>query len=326
MLPSFPPVRACIFDMDGLLIDSEDIYTLVVNEILHEYGKPNMPWSVKATLQGRPGPEVCSHLLLHKLSIFVRPFLPVLGYLLLCWPLYLGVTTLTYPKAYALFHEWAQLPLSKDEYFAKQSELQRQYFPSCQPMPGVPSLLRTLSGAGIHIALASSSHKANYELKTSHLSSLFSQFPESQRVLGDDPRIKAGRGKPSPDIYLLALDTINSTLTLKGGGESKVLPEECLVFEDSVPGVEAGRRAGMRVVWCPLPGLRGEFKGREAKVLAGRCEDENRADDVGIGAVERPADALRGWPSKVDDAWGEQLDTLENFPYEKYGITVGREG
>jgi pseudouridine-5'-monophosphatase len=30
---------------------------------------------------------------------------------------------------------------------------------------------------------------------------------------------------------------------------------DCLVFEDSIQGVDAGRRAGMQVVWCPHPGL-----------------------------------------------------------------------
>ncbi|OAX79108.1 hypothetical protein ACJ72_06577, partial [Emergomyces africanus] len=43
--------------MDGLLIDSEDIYTLVINKILLEYGRPPMPWSIKAQLQGRPAPQ-----------------------------------------------------------------------------------------------------------------------------------------------------------------------------------------------------------------------------------------------------------------------------
>lgn len=45
--------------MDGLLIDSEDKYTMITNEVLQMYGKPNLPWSVKAQLQGRPQPEVC---------------------------------------------------------------------------------------------------------------------------------------------------------------------------------------------------------------------------------------------------------------------------
>jgi len=56
--PSLPPIRACLFDMDGLLIDSEDLYTICTNELLREYGRPDLPWSIKARLQGRPGPEV----------------------------------------------------------------------------------------------------------------------------------------------------------------------------------------------------------------------------------------------------------------------------
>lgn len=53
-----PRVRACLFDMDGLLIDSEDKYSLITNEVLQMYGKPSLPWSIKAQLQGRPQPEV----------------------------------------------------------------------------------------------------------------------------------------------------------------------------------------------------------------------------------------------------------------------------
>jgi beta-phosphoglucomutase-like phosphatase (HAD superfamily) len=46
-------VRACIFDVDGLLIDSEDIYTEAYNNVLREYGKPDLPWAVKARQQSR---------------------------------------------------------------------------------------------------------------------------------------------------------------------------------------------------------------------------------------------------------------------------------
>jgi len=44
--------------MDGLLIDTEDLYTVCTNEILRKYGKPDLPWNIKAQLQGRPQPEV----------------------------------------------------------------------------------------------------------------------------------------------------------------------------------------------------------------------------------------------------------------------------
>lgn len=53
MSSSFPPVRVCIFDVDGLLINSEDIYTEAYNNILREYGKPDYPWSIKAKQQSR---------------------------------------------------------------------------------------------------------------------------------------------------------------------------------------------------------------------------------------------------------------------------------
>ena len=49
----FPAIRACLFDVDGLLIDSEDIYTGIYNNVLREYGKPDLPWSVKAKQQSR---------------------------------------------------------------------------------------------------------------------------------------------------------------------------------------------------------------------------------------------------------------------------------
>jgi HAD superfamily hydrolase (TIGR01509 family) len=48
--------------------------------------------------------------------------------------------------------------------------------------------------------------------------------------------------KPDPEGYLLALAWLNESLN----GQSRIEPEECLVIEDSVAGVEAARRAGMR--------------------------------------------------------------------------------
>jgi pseudouridine-5'-monophosphatase len=139
---------------------------------------------------------------------------------------------------------------------------------------------------------------------------LFKVFPQENRVLGDDPRIAPGRGKPAPDIYLLALKTINDVIK-REGKEAEIKPEECLVFEDAVPGVEAGRRAGMQVVWCPHPGLAKEYEGREQEVLAGLT------GTYAEGAVK---DA--GSPGKIDDGFATLLKTLENFPYEKFGMKV----
>lgn len=43
------------------------------------------------------------------------------------------------------------------------------------------------------------------------------------------------KGKPAPDIYLAV------------AGKLKVEPERCLVFEDIIPGIQAGKAAGMKV-------------------------------------------------------------------------------
>lgn len=157
------------------------------------------------------------------------------------------------------------------------------------------------------MAVATSSHTEPYNLKTSNNKDLFDLFDAEFIVKGDDLRVKKGRGKPAPDIYLLALKIINDRL--KEEGKLVIKPAECLVFEDAVPGVEAGRRAGMQVVWCPHPGLLAEYQGREKQVLAGLMGEHKDEED-------------RSAPGAIDDGWARVLSSLEDFPYESYGINV----
>lgn len=51
--------------------------------------------------------------------------------------------------------------------------------------------------------------------------------------------VAPGRGKPAPDMFLLAAQRIG------------VAPTDCLVFEDADPGIAAARAAGMAVVRVP---------------------------------------------------------------------------
>ncbi|EEP79759.1 conserved hypothetical protein [Uncinocarpus reesii 1704] len=298
--------------MDGLLIDSEDLYTLVVNKILHEYGRPSLPWSIKAQLQGRPAPEVV-------------PTVPQTQERN-------QINSLLRSKATRIFHKWAQLPISPTEYSTKLSTLQTEHFPTTKPLPGAFDLVQTLSKTAntdspVHIALATSSQRSNYMLKTSHLNELFSLFPPSRIILGDDPRIGAGRGKPRPDIYLLALESINQEIRANGNSEPEIKPEECLVFEDSVPGVEAGRRAGMRVIWCPHEGLLKEYNGRREEVLAGVTGEHKELDligansDDGLGTEHWRAIGA-GKPGVIGDGGGELLDSLESFVYERFDTHI----
>jgi len=57
--------------MDGLLLDTEDLYTQVTNTLLAQLGRPPLTWNIKAQLQGRPVSAVCfSSPRLRKLTSF----------------------------------------------------------------------------------------------------------------------------------------------------------------------------------------------------------------------------------------------------------------
>lgn len=129
------------------------------------------------------------------------------------------------------------------------------------------------------------------------------------------------RKKPMPDVFLLALGKINASL---GAGQGELRPEECLVFEDSVAGVEAGRRAGMRVCWVPHEGLREVWRGREGVVLEGRSGESYGLQDRGRGLDGETSDEHMEEESHwwCEDRWAEMLMSLEQFDYQHYGITL----
>ena len=51
--------------------------------------------------------------------------------------------------------------------------------------------------------------------------------------------VPPGHGKPAPDMFLLAAQRMG------------VPAEQCLVFEDAVPGIQGAQAAGMSVVRVP---------------------------------------------------------------------------
>lgn len=93
--------------------------------------------------------------------------------------------------------------------------------------PGVREFLDFLKERNIAMAVASSNHIA-----------LIKAVLESHDILAYFRCIFTAcdvkKGKPAPDVYLAA------------ARELGVEPEKCLVFEDIVPGILAGRNAGMR--------------------------------------------------------------------------------
>ena len=93
-----------------------------------------------------------------------------------------------------------------------------------------------------------------------------------------------------------------------------------------MPGVEAGRRAGMRVVWCPHPMLLKEYVGREREVLAGVANGTDQEVDDALHGAKLDGTGTKGrtngYHSRMDDGRAEMVTTLEDFDYGRYGIQI----
>ena len=114
--------------------------------------------------------------------------------------------------------ELAQL---KDSFF--QQELER----GVKPYPGTKEFLAQLAQNGLKLALVSSSRNAARVLAASGLAAYFSVVVDGNAKLP---------GKPDPAAFLTAAQALG------------VKPDQAVIFEDSLAGVEAGRRGGFRVV------------------------------------------------------------------------------
>lgn len=63
----------------------------------------------------------------------------------------------------------------------------------------------------IPLAIATGSRQTNFITKTTHLPELFSHFPSVHVITGDNAEVK--RGKPHPDIFLKAAETLGIETT-----------------------------------------------------------------------------------------------------------------
>ncbi|CAL8990640.1 unnamed protein product, partial [Prunus brigantina] len=128
------PITHVIFDMDGLLLDTEKFYTEVQEIILARYNK-TFDWSLKAKMMGKKAIEAA--------RVFVEET---------------GISdTLT----------------AEDFLVEREAQLQSM-FPTSDLMPGASRLIRHLHEKGIPFALATGSHKRHFELKTQRHGELFS--------------------------------------------------------------------------------------------------------------------------------------------------------
>lgn len=181
-------ITAIIFDMDGVLIDSEPMHLEAANRIL-----------------GREG---------HALS--AKDNEPYLG-----WNEEAYWTDLK--RRFALRDEVSRYIHDRHEVLV---EMLREELPVSE---GVEEVIAALRDAGLALAVASSSERdlIDHVLEGSGLGRYF-------EVVASGDEVKCA--KPDPEIFLLAAERLGKK------------PEECLVFEDSVNGVNAARAAGMRCV------------------------------------------------------------------------------
>jgi HAD superfamily hydrolase (TIGR01509 family) len=210
--------RAVIFDLDGVLADSEPCWNEIDAKLLAEYG---------ANYKGEYHREV------------------------------LGVN---YRLAIEFYKKAFGISAPTEEMMKRRGEIATEFFANRVGLfPHVKEVLEELRQMKLRLALATSSVSASARpfLDRHQLTKFFDVI-----ITGDEVE----RGKPDPDIYLLALEKMEvagsgATWTPQSGGQQPderergvkrpLAPNECLVIEDSLSGIAAGKAAKMRVAAIP---------------------------------------------------------------------------
>ena len=184
-------IGAVIFDLDGVLADSEPWWNKIDAELLGEYG---------VTYRGEYHRDV------------------------------LGVS---YRRAVEFYKHKFHIPAPDEELIRRRGEIATGFFANRVGLfPSAKTTLEELRGMKLRLAVATSSlgTSARPLLKRTGIIGFFDVI-----VTGDE----VARGKPHPDIYRLVAEKLG------------VSCEACLVIEDALSGVVAGRAANMRVVAIP---------------------------------------------------------------------------
>ncbi len=182
-------IRAVIFDMDGLMVDSEPLHYQIRNEVLRTLGH-QMNMQVEAKILGRS---------LREVETIIK-------------------------EEFNLNESIEWLMEENEKIFLERmkTELKLRAL--------VSELVRMLAEKDIKMAVASSQQPeyVNWAVEYFGFKSYFSVV-----LTGADVR---GRSKPDPTIFLKTAEKL------------RVEPSDCLVLEDSVNGVLAGKGAGMKVI------------------------------------------------------------------------------
>jgi beta-phosphoglucomutase len=129
--------------------------------------------------------------------------------------------------------EWTGATVSDEEFQTLMVEKNEWYLELVQglgpqdALPGALNFLQTAYDQGIKIALGSASKNAPMILEKLGITPLFTAIIDGNNVVN---------GKPHPEVFL------------KGAEALGLEPSECVVFEDSIAGVQAAKTGGMSSV------------------------------------------------------------------------------
>jgi len=125
---------------------------------------------------------------------------------------------------------WGETSVSEDKFQELMTLKNTEYLGYINKMddseilPDVPRVLDFLKDVNQGVALGSASKNARVILEKVHILSKFEAIVDGNDVT---------KAKPDPEVFLNAANALN------------IAPEDCVVFEDSVAGVQAANAANM---------------------------------------------------------------------------------
>ena len=128
---------------------------------------------------------------------------------------------------------FASIPLSDEQIFHHGANKELLYRDMIRPnlqdklVPGVLEFLANHEGWPMAVATNAEPANVKFVLEHADLSRYFKAIVDGTQV---------ARPKPSPDVFLKAAALLNHA------------PQDCIIFEDSLTGIDAARAAGARVV------------------------------------------------------------------------------
>jgi beta-phosphoglucomutase len=179
---------AFLFDMDGVIIDSNPFHKISLKQFCKKYGHDLSEDQLREKIYGRTNKD---------------------------W----------------LVNVFGKLDEKKLQQYADEKEalFRELYANDIKPLDGLLSFLDKMDQQNIPRAIATSAPRANVDFTLAKTATA-----KYFQVILDESFVS--KGKPDPEIYL------------KTAAALKFNPGNCVVFEDSLSGVKAGKAAGCKVV------------------------------------------------------------------------------